>query len=99
MHVCINAFFSVYATQPADEASKLEANAHLAHRFDSFAPLRTGISAQWFVDGKYVVSVGIEMLIISRDTYEAIAEAINSAREEIFITDWYVTCQVAPIYG
>ncbi|OVA02602.1 Phospholipase D/Transphosphatidylase [Macleaya cordata] len=50
------------------------------HRFGSFAPPRglteDGTQAQWFVDGQAA--------------FEAIALAIEEAKSEIFITDWWL---------
>ncbi|KAK9136795.1 hypothetical protein Sjap_007389 [Stephania japonica] len=50
------------------------------HRFGSFAPPRglteDGSEAQWYVDGKAA--------------FEAIASAIEEAKSEIFITDWWL---------
>eukprot|EP00092_Neocalanus_flemingeri_P002528 GFUD01002705.1.p1 GENE.GFUD01002705.1~~GFUD01002705.1.p1 ORF type:complete len:857 (-),score=228.01 GFUD01002705.1:69-2507(-) len=48
-------------------------------RFESFAPVRQGAAA-WFVDGcDYMASV---------------AEAISKAKEEIYITDWWLSPEV-----
>lgn len=43
-------------------------------RFNSFAPVRSGSQAKWFVDGK--------------DYMSAVADATESAKTEILITDW-----------
>jgi phospholipase D1/2 len=45
-------------------------------RFDSYAPIRENINAKWYVDGE--------------STFSAIADAIESAKETIFITDWFL---------
>ncbi|CAH1798486.1 unnamed protein product [Owenia fusiformis] len=50
------------------------------NRHDSFAPVREDSYAQWFVDGATY--------------FEAAAEAIEMAREEVFITDWWLSPQV-----
>lgn len=47
------------------------------HSFDSFAPRREHQYAQWFVNGQSYM--------------EAVAKAILAAREEIFITDWWLS--------
>ncbi|KAL4401075.1 Phospholipase D1 [Malassezia pachydermatis] len=47
------------------------------NRFDSFAPIRRHVSAQWFVDG--------------RDYYWNLSEAILRARERIYIHDWWLS--------
>jgi len=44
---------------------------------DGFAPLRSGIHAKWYVDGK--------------DTMDAMVESMLSAKEEIFIADWFLS--------
>ncbi|KAI5954529.1 SPO14 [Candida jiufengensis] len=46
-------------------------------RFDSFAPIRTNCSAQWFVDG--------------RDYFWAVSDQMESAKETIFIHDWWLS--------
>ena len=43
-------------------------------RFDSFAPIRNGSQAKWYVDGQ--------------DYMAAVADSIEAAEKEIFITDW-----------
>ncbi|KAI9029631.1 hypothetical protein CLU79DRAFT_735104 [Phycomyces nitens] len=47
------------------------------HRFKSFAPSRQLAKAKWFIDGK--------------DYFEAVAEAILSAKSEIYIEDWWLS--------
>lgn len=46
-------------------------------RFDSFAPVRTGVFAQWLVDG--------------RDYMWNVSRAINMAKDVIYIHDWWLT--------
>ncbi|KAG5950297.1 hypothetical protein E4U53_005291 [Claviceps sorghi] len=46
-------------------------------RFDSFAPVRTGVFAQWLVDG--------------RDYMWNVSRAINMARDVIYIHDWWLS--------
>ena len=48
--------------------------AHAEHRFGSFAPIRNGSQAKWYVDGQ--------------DYMAAVADSIEAAEKEIFITDW-----------
>ncbi|GFS13250.1 phospholipase D1 [Elysia marginata] len=49
-------------------------------RFGSFAPARENTHARWFVDG---------------NTYfEAVADALEKAREEIYITDWWLSPEI-----
>ena len=47
------------------------------YRFDSFAPERNDCHAKWFVDGQ--------------DYMSAVADAIESASNEIFIADWQIS--------
>ena len=44
------------------------------HRFGSFAPIRNRSQAKWYVDGQ--------------DYMAAVADSIEAAKQEIFITDW-----------
>lgn len=46
----------------------------LPYRYGSFALVRIGEKARWYVDGQ--------------DYMSAVADAINSAEKEILITDW-----------
>ncbi|CAM1500958.1 Fc.00g101200.m01.CDS01 [Cosmosporella sp. VM-42] len=46
-------------------------------RFDSFAPVRTNVHAQWLVDG--------------RDYMWNVSRAINMARDVIYIHDWWLS--------
>ncbi|XP_071943012.1 phospholipase D1-like [Antedon mediterranea] len=45
-------------------------------RFDSFAPVRTASYAKWYVDGEHY--------------FESLADSLEEAQEEIFITDWWL---------
>jgi len=47
------------------------------HRFQSFAPVRKGIYAQWLVDG--------------RDYMWNVSRAINMAKDVIYIHDWWLS--------
>jgi hypothetical protein len=47
------------------------------HRFSSFAPIRHNSKATWFVDGE--------------DHFNAVGEAILSAKSEIYIADWWLS--------
>ncbi|KAI8991608.1 hypothetical protein BDF20DRAFT_845541 [Mycotypha africana] len=47
------------------------------HRFGSFAPVRLNAKVKWFVDAE--------------NHFNAVAEAILSAKEEIYIADWWLT--------
>nr|CAH7741165.1 unnamed protein product [Callosobruchus chinensis] len=46
----------------------------------SFAPIRNNVTASWFVDGASYMS--------------AIADAIDKAKEEVFITDWWLSPEI-----
>ncbi|KAG2212699.1 hypothetical protein INT47_000676, partial [Mucor saturninus] len=46
------------------------------HRFGSYAPIRENAKAKWFVDG--------------HDYYETVAQALLSAKSEIYIEDWWL---------
>ncbi|XP_025018456.1 phospholipase D2 isoform X2 [Tetranychus urticae] len=50
------------------------------NRYESFAPPRPNTPCQWYVDG---VSY-----------FEAVAEALDSAKEEIFITGWWLSPEI-----
>ncbi|KAK5661666.1 hypothetical protein OQA88_9766 [Cercophora sp. LCS_1] len=50
---------------------------HLENRFDSFAPVRTGVHAQWLVDG--------------RDYMWNVSRAISMAKDVIYIHDWWLS--------
>lgn len=54
--------------------SSTTSNANERYRFGSFAPLRNESRAKWFVDGQ--------------DYMAAVADSIEAAEKEIFITDW-----------
>jgi len=54
--------------------SSTASNATERYRFGSFAPLRNESRAKWFVDGQ--------------DYMAAVADSIEAAEKEIFITDW-----------
>lgn len=47
------------------------------HRFGSFAPVRNNAKVKWFVDGE--------------NHFNAVAEAILSAKTEIYIADWWLS--------
>jgi phospholipase D1/2 len=48
-----------------------------SHRFKSFAPEREGNLVKWYVDG--------------RDYFWAVAEALEQAKETIYIADWWLS--------
>lgn len=50
---------------------------HQPHRFESFAPVRTGVFAQWLVDG--------------RDYMWNVSRAISMAQDVIYIHDWWLS--------
>jgi phospholipase D1/2 len=51
-----------------------------SNRFGSFAPVRTGVYAQWLVDG--------------RDYMWNVSRAINMAKDVIYIHDWWLSPQL-----
>ncbi|KAK9372898.1 uncharacterized protein V1513DRAFT_203111 [Lipomyces chichibuensis] len=51
-----------------------------SHRFDSFAPVRYNVSAQWFVDG--------------RDYFWNVSHAIDMAKDVIYIHDWWLSPEI-----
>ena len=58
------------------------------NRFGSFAPVRRDTSAVWFVDG--------------RDYMSAVADALENAKQDIFICDWWLSPEIylkRPIQG
>ncbi|KAF2639655.1 phospholipase D/nuclease [Massarina eburnea CBS 473.64] len=48
-----------------------------SHRFNSFAPEREGNLVKWYVDG--------------RDYFWAVSEALENAKETIYIEDWWLS--------
>lgn len=50
------------------------------HRFDSFVPARHGIPSRWFVNGS--------------GYFSAVADALDEAKEEIFIADWWLSPEI-----
>ncbi|KAK9366044.1 hypothetical protein V1509DRAFT_631086 [Lipomyces kononenkoae] len=51
-----------------------------SHRFESFAPVRYNVSAQWFVDG--------------RDYFWNVSHAIEMAKDVIYIHDWWLSPEI-----
>lgn len=50
------------------------------NRFDSFAPVRLNVAAQWLVDG--------------RDYFWNLSRAMNMAKSRIYIHDWWISPQI-----
>ncbi|KAM3927273.1 phospholipase D2 isoform 1-T3 [Leptodactylus fuscus] len=50
------------------------------HRFDAHAPVRDKTQVKWFVNGS--------------SYFAAVADALMQAREEIFITDWWLSPEI-----
>lgn len=48
-----------------------------SHRYKSFAPQRSGNKVKWYVDG--------------RDYFWAVSEALDRAKETIYIADWWLS--------
>ncbi|KAG8850840.1 hypothetical protein FRB96_009577 [Tulasnella sp. 330] len=56
---------------------QIRENLAASHRFRSFAPVRPKNVAKWFIDG--------------HDYFYAVSELIDSAQENIFILDWWLS--------
>lgn len=82
---------------------KVAATSHYtgSNRFDSFAPIRLNVAAQWLVDG---VSFPQLSAVVSRpsrsyrylmqpqrDYFWNLSRAILLARESIYIHDWWLS--------
>lgn len=50
------------------------------NRFGAFSPVRKKVFCQWFVDGS--------------PYFEAVSQAIQMAKQEIFITDWWLSPEI-----
>ena len=70
----LNVFVAVIAEFSCPVGKVCETESSLHYRFGSFAPVRNGTQATWFVDGK--------------DYMSAVADAIEFAKKEILITGW-----------
>jgi len=66
-------------------------------RFDSFAPIRLNVAAQWLVDGVMHFPVFIpiseltRMIYNQRDYFWNLSRAISLAKESIYIHDWWLS--------
>jgi hypothetical protein len=65
------------------------------HRFGSFAPIRQNAKVKWFVDGHGNGSpTGNELTngktFCALEYFEAVADALLSAKSEIYIEDWWL---------
>jgi hypothetical protein len=75
---------------------KIAATSHYvgSNRFESFAPIRLNVAAQWLVDG-----VGVQlqpeihplMRARQRDYFWNMSRAILLAKESIYIHDWWLS--------
>ncbi|CAF3860183.1 unnamed protein product [Rotaria sp. Silwood1] len=54
-----------------------------ANRFNSYAPIRENQRAHWFINGKSYM--------------KAVARALLTAKEEVFITDWWLSPEILMI--
>ena len=72
-----------------DKRSRIADN----HRFNSFAPERDGNLVKWYVDGRdyFWVSTAAHDLAIIIDFLQAVAEALEQAKETIYIADWWLS--------
>ncbi|XP_013089460.2 phospholipase D1-like [Biomphalaria glabrata] len=69
-----------WAEQIQNVASRQAIDYIQKNRFGSFAPARENTYARWFVDG--------------RSYFEAVADALEKAKEEIYITDWWLSPEI-----
>ena len=78
---------------------KAAATCHFTRRsrFDSFAPIRLNVAAQWLVDGVkrfpafYSISELTHMIYDQRDYFWNLSRAILLAKESIYIHDWWLS--------
>ncbi|KAK6187642.1 hypothetical protein SNE40_005621 [Patella caerulea] len=64
-----------------EEKAKTKADEYTTiNRFEGFAPLRDPSYAHWFAD--------------AASYFEAVAESLDKAKEEIFITDWWLSPEI-----
>ena len=78
---------------------KVAATSHYSgrNRFDSFAPIRLNVSAQWLVDGvRLILPMESEprsllTMIFQRDYMWNLSSAVLLARETILIHDWWLS--------
>ena len=70
------------------------------HRFNSFAPIRTNVQAQWFVDAVsfivFLTAVArtnflFVFFLLQRDYFWAVSAAIDMAKDVIYIHDWWLS--------
>jgi phospholipase D1/2 len=75
---------------------KAAATSHFveSNRFDSFAPIRTNVSAQWLVDGVSPISFVLSGHLVhsrQRDYFWNLSRAILLAKDTIYIHDWWLS--------
>ena len=72
------------------------------NRFDSFAPIRLNVAAQWLVDGVtihlFLTISGILKSWIKRDYFWNLSRAILLAKESIYIHDWWLSPGTFDLY-
>ena len=85
------------------EKTAAACNYSKSNRFDSFAPMRLNVAAQWLVDGVHSFPFVLapwsgpffEKLLISRfiqrDYFWNLSRAILLAKESIYIHDWWLS--------
>lgn len=66
-----------------------------SNRFDSFAPIRLNVAAQWLVDGvSFFFRQHVFMRVKptgQRDYFWNLSRAILLAKESVYIHDWWLT--------
>jgi phospholipase D1/2 len=78
------------------------------NRFDSFAPIRLNVAAQWLVDGVRLFSFFLSFLSVvvvdayiatlQRDYFWNFSRAILLAKERIYIHDWWLSPGSSPLF-
>ena len=66
------------------------------NRFDSFAPIRMNVAAQWLVDGvSLLLNYALSYLLIAsspqRDYMWNLSRALMMAKESIYIHNWWLS--------
>jgi phospholipase D1/2 len=76
---------------------KIAASSHFArrNRFDSFAPIRLNVAAQWLVDGVSAMLFYFggcpDHKVLQRDYFWNLSRAILLAHESIYIHGWWLS--------
>lgn len=72
-----------------------------SHRFNSFAPEREGNLVKWYVDGRdyfWVSNLGMHLDPQHQfNCIQAVAEALEQAKETIYIADWWLSPELVSL--